>query len=117
MLNLNIPFSERAKFNDSREFYIKILQSGENDGYKNLNCIIIVVDDSSDLETRKILAKKKIKNLKYFNRGKKGGRGSAVIAGMNYALENFSCRYLIEMDADLSHEPKEIISNLNFFFK
>lgn len=38
-INLNIPFSERAKFNDSREFYIKILQSGENDGYKNLNCI------------------------------------------------------------------------------
>lgn len=38
-INLNIPFSERSKFGDSKEFYIKIFQTGKNDGYKNLNCI------------------------------------------------------------------------------
>ena len=37
---------------------------------KKLNCIIIIVDDSSDLKTSKILKKSKIRNLKYYNRGK-----------------------------------------------
>ena len=38
---------------------------------KNLYCLIIIVDDSPDLETKKIIHKSKIKDLKYYNRGKK----------------------------------------------
>jgi len=34
---------------------------------------------------------------------------------MHFAFKNLSFKYLIEMDADLSHEPNEIISNLNYF--
>ena len=77
------------------------------------NIKIIIVDDSPNQDIKEII--RQYKNVHYIHRDKKGGRGSAVIAGMNYALENFSCRYLIEMDADLSHEPNEIIRNLNFF--
>ena len=79
------------------------------------NIKIIIVDDSPNQDIKEIISQ--YKNVHYIHRDKKGGRGSAVIAGMNYALENFSCRYLIEMDADLSHEPNEIIRNLNFFFQ
>jgi len=77
------------------------------------NIKIIIVDDSPDQDIKEIISK--YKNIYYIHRGKKSGRGSAVIRGMNFALENFSCRYLIEMDADLSHDPNEIINNLNFF--
>ena len=48
---------------------------------KKLNCIIIIIDDSSNIDIKKILLKNKIKNIKYFNRGKKSGRGSAVLFG------------------------------------
>ena len=48
-----------------------------------LNCVILVVDDSYDKSTQNILSKSGVKNLKYFNRGKKSGRGSAVIFGFN----------------------------------
>ena len=84
---------------------------------KKLNCIIIIVDDSSDLKTSKILKKSKIRNLKYYNRGKKSGRGSAVLFGFKKILKmrkNISC--FIEMDADLSHSPSELKRNISYFF-
>ncbi len=74
---------------------------------------IIIVDDSPDQDIKEITDH--YKNVQYIHRAKKSGRGSAVITGMKYALEKFNCKYLIEMDADLSHEPNEIIKNLNFF--
>lgn len=85
---------------------------------KRLNCLIIVVDDSADLDTKKILYKEKFNNLKYYNRGKKSGRGSAVIFGFKKLIEikkNITC--FIEMDADLSHSPNEINRNISFFYK
>ncbi len=85
---------------------------------RKIYCIIIVVDDSTNLETQKIISKNKIKNLKYFNRGKKSGRGSAVLFGFRKLIQikkNIDC--LIEMDADLSHSPNELLRNIKFFFK
>ena len=85
---------------------------------RKINCVIIVVDDSTNLETQKIISKNKIKNLKYFNRGKKSGRGSAVLFGFRKLIQtkkNIDC--LIEMDADLSHSPNELLRNIKFFFK
>ncbi len=85
---------------------------------KYLNCIIVIVDDSNNTDTQKILIKSKIKNLKYYNRGKKSGRGSAVLFGLRKLIKfkkNINC--LIEMDADLSHSPTELKRNLSFFYK
>ena len=84
---------------------------------KKLNCIIVIVDDSSDLETKMIIKKSKIKNLLYFNRGRKSGRGSAVLFGLKKILQSkkkVSC--LIEMDADFSHRPSELKKNISYFF-
>ena len=85
---------------------------------KNLYCLIIIVDDSPDLETKKIIHKSKIKDLKYYKRGKKDGRGSAVIFGFRKLIKfkkDIDC--LIEMDADLSHSPSELKRNISFFYK
>ena len=78
------------------------------------NIKIVIVDDSPDQGIKEIISQ--YENVHYIHRDKKNGRGSAVITGMNYALEHFNCIHLIEMDADLSHEPNEIINNLNFFY-
>ena len=60
---------------------------------------IIVVDDSKSI-LRKI---RKVRKVKYIHRGKKLGRGSAVLVGIKKSLKNKRNRIIIEMDADFSH--------------
>ena len=81
-----------------------------------LNCVILVVDDSYDKSTQKILSKSRVKSLKYFNRGKKSGRGSAVIFGFKKLVKKRKISCFVEMDADLSHSPTELKRNI-FFYK
>jgi hypothetical protein len=45
------------------------------------------------------------------------GRGSAVLVGLKTLLYKKKIKYFIEMDADFSHSPNEINSNLKFFNK
>ncbi len=79
------------------------------------NIEIIIVDDSPQQEIKTILAE--FNTITYIHREKKLGRGSAVLKGMNYALEKKDFTHLIEMDADLSHNPEEIEKNLNFILE
>jgi dolichol-phosphate mannosyltransferase len=81
---------------------------------KYINSKIIIVDDSINDETEKIIKKKKI-NCYYFRRNKKLGRGSAVLYGIKKALKLKEINLFIEMDADLSHSPQELKRNLNYF--
>ncbi len=80
------------------------------------NLSVIIVDDSE------INFEKKIKNqyfkVFYLNREQKKGRGSAVIFGINYIFglkDNID--FIVEMDADLSHKPEELIHNIDYFKK
>lgn len=76
------------------------------------NCHIYIVDDST-VNSYDLLSEKK--NLEYFHRGKKLGRGSAVIFGLNNALKLDKYNLFIEMDADFSHDPNELIEKVNYF--
>ena len=99
---------------NENENIIKLLKNIK----KNINCFIIIVDDSADLNTKKILTKYNFKNVKYFNRGKKYGRGSAVLFGFKKLIKmkkKINC--FIEMDADMSHSPSELKRNISFFYK
>ena len=71
---------------------------------------IIVVDDSPSEEIKNEISN--FNDVKYIYRGKKLGRGSAIIEGLNFSQENFNSEIFIEMDADLSHDPKELKENL-----
>ena len=79
------------------------------------NVLIIVVDDSNNNKISTIIKKKKL-DILYFNRGKKVGRGSAVIFGLKKLLTKKKIKAFIEMDADFSHDPAELKRNINFFF-
>ena len=72
---------------------------------------IVVIDDSKNN------LKIKIKKVLYIHRKKKLGRGSAVLVGLKTLLNKKKIKYFIEMDADFSHSPNEINSNLKFFNK
>ncbi|MDC3074545.1 glycosyltransferase, partial [Candidatus Pelagibacter sp.] len=70
---------------------------------------ILVIDDNSPDKTwlKLIKLKKKYKNLNYIIRKKKTGLDSAHKKIFSYAIKN-KYRYLITMDADLSHDPMAI---------
>jgi dolichol-phosphate mannosyltransferase len=80
--------------------------------------LIIIVDDSANSKSKNIIVKEKINNLLYYHRKKKLGRGSAIVFGFKKILKSkrkINC--FIEMDADLSHNPNELIRNISFFYK
>ncbi len=72
---------------------------------------ILVVDDSSPDGTSnivKILQKEYPKSLFLKIRKEKTGLGAAYIDGFKWAIEK-KYDYIIEMDADFSHNPKDLI--------
>lgn len=76
---------------------------------------ILVVDDNSPDGTSKIvenLQKEFPVNLFIENRLKKTGLGAAYIHGFKWALKR-KYEYIIEMDADFSHNPKDLIRLYN----
>ena len=70
---------------------------------------ILIIDDNSPDKTQDVIKelKKKNENLHLIEREKKLGLDTAHKAAFNYAKEN-NFDYLITMDADLSHDPKEL---------
>ncbi len=75
---------------------------------------ILIVDDNSPDGTSEIVLKLKQKypNLFLEIRTDKKGLGSAYIHGFKWALKN-KYDYIIEMDADFSHNPKDLIKLYN----
>ena len=71
---------------------------------------VLVVEDNSPDGTG-LIVKKLMKEfpdkLHILERSGKGGLGTAYIAGFKWALER-DYRYVFEMDADFSHDPKDL---------
>ena len=78
------------------------------------NSLIVIVDDSHHKKTWHLVKKKKLK-VNYIYRGKKLGRGSAVLVGLKKLLKNKRIKVFVEMDADFSHNPTELPRNINYF--
>ena len=76
--------------------------------------VIFVVDDTENLNLKNRFKSNKIK---YFLRKNKKGRGSAVLYGLKKSLKYKSNSIFIEMDADFSHNPKELKKKIDFFIK
>ncbi|MCL4354087.1 glycosyltransferase [Patescibacteria group bacterium] len=75
---------------------------------------IIIVDDSSILENKKLQKiVKENKNITLISRFKKLGRGTAVIAGFKEVLRDKKIDYIFEMDSDLAHDPTEMTRFIN----
>jgi dolichol-phosphate mannosyltransferase len=75
-----------------------------------LNIHVLVVDDNSPDGTASVVKKYSQKNNRVFLllRDKKEGLGAAYIHGMRHALETLDPDVIFSMDADHSHDPKEI---------
>jgi len=77
---------------------------------QDLRFDVLVVDDASPDGTANLVVNHKKFNQGVFliNREKKNGRGGAVIAGFRYALEKGNYTFVIEMDGDFSHNPRDL---------
>ena len=75
---------------------------------------VLIIDDNSPDGTGNLIEKiaKSSDNLTLIRREKKLGLDTAHKFAYNYAIKN-NYTYLITMDADFSHEPKEIIKILD----
>jgi len=76
----------------------------------NADCDILVVDDNSPDGTQHLVRnlQGKYNNLHLIVRKEKGGLGTAYVEGFRYALTR-SYDTVIQMDADFSHCPEDII--------
>ena len=80
----------------------------------DVDCTILIIDDNSPDGTGEIADKlaaaergKKFK-IKVLHRKSKQGIGTAYVHGLNVLLEQ-DFDYIIQMDADLSHNPKYLL--------
>jgi dolichol-phosphate mannosyltransferase len=72
---------------------------------------ILIVDDSSPDKTAEIAKSLNLDGLSVLIRKDKNGLGPAYLAGFKQGLEG-DYQYFVEMDADLSHQPEQLIDLL-----
>jgi dolichol-phosphate mannosyltransferase len=72
----------------------------------------LVIDDSSPDKTAQIAKSITIERLSVLIRDKKTGLGPAYLAGFKQGLTG-DYDYFVEMDADLSHQPEQLINLLH----
>jgi dolichol-phosphate mannosyltransferase len=80
-----------------------------------LDLEVLVVDDNSPDGTGTFVKQwgERDPRVHSLHRPGKMGLGSAYIAGFKWGLQNTDARYLFEMDADFSHDPKAITEFLD----
>mgnify|MGYP000657463563 CR=1 FL=1 len=77
------------------------------------NKVILIIDDSTNNKTKEKIYLKK--DLQYFKRASKLGRGSPALYGLKTLLKNKEINLFIEMDTDLSSHPNELPNNIKYF--
>ena len=70
---------------------------------------ILVVDDNSPDQTAEVVRElqKQYNNI-FLISGQKKGLGEAYTRGFQYVLDHFETDYIMQMDADLQHDPEDI---------
>lgn len=73
---------------------------------------VVIVDDNSPDGTAQIIANE-YKEVYLLNRCSKQGIGSACKVGIKHALQDIYCQNVITSDADMSHNPVDILDLLD----
>lgn len=91
---------------------IKTLLDGITDAWRNVSghkLTIIVVDDTSPDGTSDVVRQYQKEHAHVILlSGKKEGLGSALLRGITHALDTLKAEIIVQMDADLSHDPASL---------
>jgi len=97
---------------ESIESLLKRLNSARMQISDKFEIDILIVDDNSPDQTAVIAKNLQFSGLKVLSRQHKSGLGPAYLAGFKQGLlEKYD--YFVEMDADLSHQPEQLVDLLN----
>ena len=97
---------------ESIESLLKRLNSARMQISDKYEIDILIVDDNSPDQTAVIAKNLQLSGLKVLSQQYKSGLGPAYLAGFKQGLlEKYD--YFVEMDADLSHQPEQLIDLLN----
>ncbi len=106
MLYILIPtFNERENLS---KLVVVITQNLEKSVFKDHYRVLIIDDNSPDGTGQLAESLKDKYPLEVLHRSGKLGLGSAYREGFNYALMH-GAEYVMEMDADFSHQPQDIL--------
>ncbi|RJQ15941.1 polyprenol monophosphomannose synthase [Candidatus Woesearchaeota archaeon] len=89
----------------------KVLQYAQ----EHIDMNVLVVDDNSPDGTADVVKtlQRKNKKIHLLQRKEKNGLGAAYIAGMKHAMQSLHPDVIFEMDGDLSHDPKYIMTMID----
>ena len=79
--------------------------------FKEFTIDLLIIDDNSPDKTAQIAQSLDVVGLTILMRDKKSGLGPAYLAGFKQGLTG-GYDYFVEMDADLSHQPEQLIDLL-----
>ena len=88
---------------NEEETILEILEKINKQKIKNIKFEIIVINDGSEDATKKILTNNVKLYDKLINRSVSGGKGAAILEGMNSANGD----YFLFQDADLEYDPND----------
>lgn len=80
--------------------------------FKEFTIDLLIIDDNSPDKTAQIAQSLDVVGLTILMRDKKTGLGPAYLAGFKQGLTG-EYDYFVEMDADLSHQPEQLIDLLH----
>lgn len=77
--------------------------------FKEYSFFLLIVDGNSKDKTVKVVKEymQNHKNIYLIEEESKSGLGGAYIKGFNYAISKLHSDYVVEMDADLQHDPED----------
>jgi len=93
------------------EHLLSRLDAARNQFAKEYKADILMIDDNSPDKTAEIAKSMNIEGLSVLIRAMKGGLGPAYLSGFKQGLVG-DYDYFVQMDADLSHKPEQLIDLL-----
>jgi dolichol-phosphate mannosyltransferase len=96
---------------ESIKSFLTRLDAARNKISSEFDIDILLVDDDSPDKTAQIAKSMNLSGFSVLERKTKSGLGPAYLAGFKQGLAN-NYQYFVEMDADLSHQPEQLVDLL-----